>query len=91
MALVKVKGNFQVTIPNSLREQVGLNVGDVLEAKVHRGSITLTPRSDIDERLAEGLKDLEDGHSSGPYSNVAEAQHAFERRAGSKKRTKPGR
>ncbi len=33
MALVSVKSKYQVVIPQSVREKIGLNVGDLLEAK----------------------------------------------------------
>lgn len=44
MALVKVKEKYQVTIPTSVRQKVGLDVGDVLEAEVTGKKITLTPK-----------------------------------------------
>lgn len=43
MSLVKVRPNGQVTLPSSLRERAKLNVGDLLEAKLEKGKITLTP------------------------------------------------
>ena len=48
MAIVIVKNKYQVVIPQSVREQVGVNVGDFLEAKVERGKITFTPKLVID-------------------------------------------
>jgi AbrB family looped-hinge helix DNA binding protein len=44
MPMVKVKTKFKVTLPTKVREQIGLDVGDILEAKVERGKITLTPQ-----------------------------------------------
>jgi AbrB family looped-hinge helix DNA binding protein len=40
MALVSVKSKFQVVIPQDVREAVGIEVGDLLEAKVEAGKIT---------------------------------------------------
>ena len=48
MPLVTVKPKWQVTIPTSARKQTGLGVGDLREAKVERGKITLTPKGLID-------------------------------------------
>ncbi|MDQ2948740.1 MAG: AbrB/MazE/SpoVT family DNA-binding domain-containing protein [Acidobacteriota bacterium] len=48
MAIVAVKNKYQVVIPLSVRNQVGVNVGDLLEAKVERGKITFTPKLVID-------------------------------------------
>jgi len=48
MPLVKVKSKYQVTLPDAVRRQVRVGVGDLLEAKVDRGKITLTPKLVID-------------------------------------------
>jgi len=39
---VSTKG--QVVLPVSIRRQLGLHAGDLLDATVHRGRILLTPR-----------------------------------------------
>lgn len=72
MTLVKVKTRGQVTLPSMIREQAGLNVGDLLEAKVERGKITLTPKSLIDRRLEEGLEDFRKGRASVPFATADE-------------------
>jgi AbrB family looped-hinge helix DNA binding protein len=82
MELVTVKTKFQVVIPQSIRKRVRLDIGDLLEADYENGKITLTPKTVIDRHLAEGLKDLADGHTHGPYSSAAAAISALERRAG---------
>src|ERR1700690_4289709 len=48
MAIVTVKNKYQVVIPQALREKLGINRGDVLEAKIERGRITYTPKALID-------------------------------------------
>lgn len=90
MSLVKVRPKFQVTLPTELREQAGVGVGDLLEAKVERGRITLIPQSVIDRRLAEGLEDIRAGRVYGPYATVTEAQAAFRAR-GAKSAVRRGR
>ena len=72
MSIVKVKTKGQVTLPTAIREQAGLNIGDLLEAKIERGKITLTPKTLIGRRLAEGLKDIEAGRTQGPFNTAEE-------------------
>ena len=53
MAIVTVKNKYQVVIPQALREELGINRGDVLEVRVERGRLTYTPKTVID-RIPEG-------------------------------------
>ena len=91
LSLVKVKTKYQVTLPTALREQVGVSVGDVLEAKVEKGKITFTPKSIIDRHIAESLQDIKQGRSCGPFDS-AEAMirslHQDANRSHSRKRSK---
>jgi bifunctional DNA-binding transcriptional regulator/antitoxin component of YhaV-PrlF toxin-antitoxin module len=90
MALVAVKNKYQVVIPQKVREQIGLNIGDVLEAKIERGKITFTPQSAVDKGIAEGLEDIRKGRVYGPYDSAADAMKAFAvRTRAAKKRSKP--
>jgi AbrB family looped-hinge helix DNA binding protein len=68
--LVKVKEKYQVTLPVSLREKVGLEVGDLLEAKIEGKKITLTPKSILDRELAQALKEIEQGKTYGPFNSA---------------------
>ena len=52
MPIVTVKDKYQVVIPQSVRLQLGISRGDVLEAKVERGKLTYTPKLIVD-RLRE--------------------------------------
>lgn len=70
MSIVKVKFKGQVTLPSSLRQQVGLKVGDLLEVKEERGKIILTPQTIIDRRLAESMADFKAGRSHGPFDTA---------------------
>jgi AbrB family looped-hinge helix DNA binding protein len=89
MQIVAVKNKFQIVIPQHIREQVHVEVGDLLEANVEDGKITFTPKSLIDRHLAEGLEDLKHGRTHGPYANVRDAIRALENRA--KRRAKKRR
>jgi len=57
MSTVRVKANHQVTLPPAIIEKVGLKEGDLLDAKIERGKITLTPQSRLDQRIAESMAD----------------------------------
>jgi AbrB family looped-hinge helix DNA binding protein len=57
MSIVRVKNNYQVVIPESVRDQIGVEVGDMLEVKAERGKITLTPKSIVD-RIPQVVKDV---------------------------------
>ena len=73
MQLVTVKNKYQVVIPQKVREAIGVAVGDILEAKVERGKITLTPKSVLDRDIYEAIKEIEAGHVHGPFSTADEA------------------
>ena len=70
MALVKIKEKYQVTLPAALRQKAGLEVGDLLEAKVEGKKITLTPKSVLDRELAQALKEIEQGKTLDPCPPV---------------------
>jgi AbrB family looped-hinge helix DNA binding protein len=53
VAIVTVKNKYQVVIPQALREKLGINRGDVLEARIERGRLTYIPKTVID-RIPEG-------------------------------------
>lgn len=86
MSLVKVKTKYQVTLPTALRKKVELHVGDLLEARVERGKITLTPKTVIDCGIAEGLEDIKKGRVYGPFNSAEEMIRSLHRNA--KKLTK---
>lgn len=86
MPLVRIKEKFQVTLPVSIREKAGLEVGDVLEAEVKGKKITLTPQAVVDrdlieKRLAEALKDIEEGRVSPAFTSATSAIRYLRRQA----------
>jgi AbrB family looped-hinge helix DNA binding protein len=84
MLLVKITTKYQVTIPDVVRRKMGVGAGDVLEAKIESGKITLTPKPDaeaeytpaqrrsIDARLAKSLADVKKGLTFGPFATAEE-------------------
>ena len=81
MDIVTVKSKFQIVIPQHIREQVHVEIGDLLEASVEGGKITFTPKSLIDRHLAEGIEDAKHGRTHGPYANAGDAIRALETRS----------
>jgi AbrB family looped-hinge helix DNA binding protein len=61
VSLVTVKHKYQVVIPGDVRQKVGINVGDLLEATVQKGKIVFIPKAAVDREIAEGLEDLRQG------------------------------
>jgi AbrB family looped-hinge helix DNA binding protein len=80
MDIVTVKNKFQIVIPQRVREQAHIEVGDFLEAGVENGKITFTPKSLVDRHLAEGLEDARKGRTHGPYASAGAAIAALEAR-----------
>jgi AbrB family looped-hinge helix DNA binding protein len=56
MSLVRIKSKYQVTLPESVRKEVNVAVGDLLEATVEGRKITLTPKTVIDRDKAPRKK-----------------------------------
>lgn len=73
MPIVTVKTKYQVVIPAKVRQEVGVEVGDILEAKVEKGKITLTPKTIVDRGILEGLADVRQGRVSPAFSSAQEA------------------
>ena len=82
MALVKIKRNYQITIPQSLRKKFNMIVGDYVEMEDQAGEITLKPvklvhpdqeyfyTKEWQEAEAEADKDIAEGRLVGPFENV---------------------
>jgi len=86
MPKVKVKDKFQVTIPAKIREELGLQVGDLLEADVQGNAIVLKPQMVVERVKAweafqnmlaevhEKNKDIDDEEI---MQDVLEAVHEY--------------
>jgi len=81
MDIVTVKSKFQIVIPQHVREQVHIEIGDFLEADVEDGKITFTPKSLVDAIWRKGCKDARKGRTHGPYSSADDAIAALNTRA----------
>jgi AbrB family looped-hinge helix DNA binding protein len=82
VSLVTVKNKYQVVIPAKVRQQAGIHVGDLLEAKAQKGKIVFIPKTVVDREVAEGLEDIRKGRTYGPYSSAEEMIDALHRATG---------
>ena len=72
MSYIRVKEKYQITIPTSVRESVGIHEGDTLEAKTEGGNIVLVPQLMHNRRSAKKQSiDISKyiGSMSGVYGN----------------------
>ena len=72
MQIVRVKNKYQVVIPEEVRKEADIEIGDYLEAKVFKGGISFTPKSLLDRKLAQGLEEVRQGKTVGPFKNAKE-------------------
>ena len=68
--MVKIGTSRQVAIPKKLYEQLHLDAGEYLEVEVKKDKLVLTPKAFIEKRLAEGLREIEEGKITGPFDNA---------------------
>ena len=68
--IVKIGTSRQVAIPKKMYEQLHLGAGDYLQVEVKKDKLILTPKAFIEKRLAEGLKEIEEGKITGPFDNA---------------------
>lgn len=72
MPIVKLHKKGQLTLPVALRRQARIADGDVLDARIERGRITLTPQSLVDRQIAESERDYKEGRYYGPFDTAEE-------------------
>jgi len=89
MELVKVKRNYQITIPQSLRKFFRLAVGDYLEVDLQDETLVIRPvkvvhpdqayffTKEWQEKEAEADKDIAEGKVVGPFENTQDALKAL--------------
>ena len=89
MELVKVKRNYQITIPQNLRRLIRLSVGDYVEVDIQGDALVIRPVKVIhpdqeyfftkewQEKEAEADRDLVEGKVAGPFENALDALKAL--------------
>jgi AbrB family looped-hinge helix DNA binding protein len=89
MELVKVKRNYQITIPQNLRRIIRLTVGDYVEVDIQDDTLVIRPvkvvhpdqeyffTKEWQEKEAEAEKDIVEGKVVGPFENAQDALKAL--------------
>ena len=89
MKLVKVRRNYQLTIPQALRRKIRLAVGDFVEIDIKDETLVIRPMKGVhpdqehffslewQQREAEADRDLAEGNVIGPFVDVSEALEAL--------------
>lgn len=89
MSLIKVKQNYQITLPNSLRKYFNIAVGDYMEMDERDGEIVLMPVKVVHPEQAyfysrewqkgeaDADKDIAKGDVSGPFENITDGLSAL--------------
>jgi len=89
MELVKVKRNYQITIPQSLRKFFRLAVGDYVEVDLQDETLVIRPvkvvhpdqeyffTKEWQEKETEADKDIAGGKVVGPFENAKDALKAL--------------
>jgi len=81
MAIVTVKKKYQVVIPQRVREEIGVDVGDILEAKAEQGRIVFEPRAIVDRGIAKSIEEFKAGRGYGPFATHAAFLSALHKQA----------
>ena len=82
---VTVRNKIGITVPEAVRRQAGIKIGDRLEFKVSGGIINIIPklssaddeytpaqRKTLNAQLAEDLADIKAGRTAGPFNSADE-------------------
>jgi AbrB family looped-hinge helix DNA binding protein len=91
MELVKVKKNFQITIPQNIRRVIRLVVGDYVEMDIQGDTLVVRPvkvvhpdqayffTKEWQEKEAEADRDIAADKLEGPFNHAAEALTALKK------------
>jgi AbrB family looped-hinge helix DNA binding protein len=89
MLLIKVKQNYQITLPSSLRKYLNIAVGDYMEMERQDGELVLKPvkvvhpeqayfySKEWQKGEAEADKDIAKGDVLGPFDNLTDGLDAL--------------
>lgn len=87
MALVKVKEKFQLTIPTKERRYARIAIGDLMDVEAREdGELRFRAKRIVDRSIAEGLKDMREGRTCGPFSTAEDAIASLHTSARKKRR-----
>lgn len=82
--LIQVRRKSQLTLPQSVRDELGIEEGDFLDVKVQDGEIVLRPKKLVDkeqewfwtERWQRGEREAEEDLRSGRVHSFDDAEEA---------------
>jgi len=89
MPLIKVKQNYQITLPNSVRKDLNIAVGDYMEVEKQDGDLLLKPVKVVPSDQAyfytaewqkgeeNADKDRASGNVVGPFDNISDGLAAL--------------
>ena len=76
MPVVKYGRSRQLTVPKEYSEKLGVEPGDVFDVELKEGKLVYTPKALVDKvietRLQEGLADIQEGRTFGPFDSAEE-------------------
>jgi AbrB family looped-hinge helix DNA binding protein len=90
--IVRIRENYQVTIPNNLRRLIDLGVGDYVEIDLKENYLTVKPvkvvspdqqyfyTKEWQKKEAEADKDIAAGRVEGPFKNVKDFLKALKKK-----------
>ena len=91
MPLVKIKQNYQITIPRELRKKFNVSIGDYLEIESHKEGLVIKPVKVIhpdqsyfytpewQKKEAEADAAIAKGEVLGPFDNAKDAIKALKK------------
>ncbi len=91
MLLIKIKQNYQITLPNSLRKYLNIAVGDYMEVEKHDGELVLKPvkmvhpeqvyfyTKEWQKDETEADKDIAAGNMIGPFETIEDFAKAMKK------------
>ena len=75
--IIKIGVSRQVAIPKKIYDELELTPGDYMEISVQNNNLVLTPKVFIEKRLVQGLQDIKEGRTVGPFDNATDAIKAL--------------
>ena len=89
--VVRLTGNYQVSVPKALRDQLGLKLGDFLDTRLERGAVVLRPKVLLDPGALAAARARRGIGVSRAYDNADEFiadLHTAARRLKTKRRSR---
>lgn len=84
--LIQIRKKSQLTLPASVRKELGLEEGDYIEVRVEDGNVILRPKKLIDKsqawfwtrRWQEGEQAVDEDYRAGRFTEFPDAESAIQ-------------